>query len=84
MEVLEQAVEHFQGQQGENALEFEARLEGMFQKFDNKIASHAQTSVREAVRVRRHGESLLPIPTKYLKSCLFCLYLLETGFISVQ
>ena len=47
VEVLEQAVEHFQ------ALEFEAMLEGMFQKFDNKIASHAQTSVREAVRVGR-------------------------------
>ena len=32
-----------------------------------------------------HGETLfLPIQTKYLKSCLFCLYLLETGFISVQ
>ena len=32
-----------------------------------------------------HGESpFLPIPTKYLKSCLFCLYLLETSFISIQ
>ena len=48
VEVLEQAVEHFQAQQGEYVLKFEARLEGMFQKFDNKIASHAQTSVREA------------------------------------
>ena len=36
MEVLEQDVEHFQAQQGEYVLEFEARLEGMFQKFDNK------------------------------------------------
>ena len=35
VEVLEQAVEHFQAQQGlqgENVLELEARLEGMFQK----------------------------------------------------
>ena len=32
VEVLEQAVEHFQAQQGEYVLEFEARLEGMFQK----------------------------------------------------
>ena len=56
MEVLEQAVKDFQaqqGQQGEYVLEFEARLEGMFQKFDNKIASHAQTSVR-SIRWRRN------------------------------
>ena len=62
MEVLEQAVEHLQaqqGQQGENVLKLEARLEGfLFQKmgafktdfyfFCNKIVSHAQTSDRKA------------------------------------
>ena len=62
MEVLEQTVEHLhaqQGQQGENVLKFEARLERfLFQKmgafktdfyfFYNKIVSHVQTSVREA------------------------------------
>ena len=62
MDVLEQAMEHLQahqGQQGENVLKFEARLQGfLFQKigafktdfyfFCNKIVSHAQTSDREA------------------------------------
>ena len=80
MEVLEQAVEHLQaqqGQQGENVLKFEARLERfLFQKMGHlkQIFNFFITKLCHMCR----------LVSGKLKSCLFCVYLLETGFISVQ
>ena len=80
MEVLEQAVEHLQaqqGQQGENVLKFEARLQGfLFQKI-GAFKTDFYFFVTKLCRMRR-------LVTGKLKSYLFCVYLLETGFISVQ